>query len=483
MSNHKFAVSANLTFDTASAVPLYRQLHARVREAVDTGVLHPGDRIPATRVLARELGVARGTVAAAYAQLAADGYLDMRGAAGSVISPRASSPARLAVAPRRSPLPLDVGGAAAPLPFQMGLPALDAFPRKVWARMAARTTRRLQAPQLLKESSFGAPALRTAIAGYLQLARGIGCMPCQVFISAGYRDALGLVARTLLAPGDVVLTEEPGFPPTRHLMAGLGFRPHPAPVDAHGMDVARAVHDAPTARMAVVTPCHQSPLTVSMAPARRRALLDWAASHDAWIVEDDYDGEFRYSGRPLPALAGMDRAGRVIYSGSFSKVMFPALRLSYIVVPPALIERFEDSASLLSNGCPSLTQGIMAEFMQDGHFVRHIQAMRRLYAERRAWTAQALVTAFDAHATILPQAGGLHLVAEMAPGADRPLAARLRAHGMAPLALAEFYAGAPARSALLLNFTNVVSPENGAALARRVAEVLASEGIANEIKM
>jgi len=469
------SVSDYLSFDTGSPVPLYRQIHARVREAVDTGVLKPGDRIPATRVLAGELGLARGTVAAAYALLSAEGYLEVRGAAGSVIArgtAQREAAARPKMAPRARPLPLDAGGAAAPLPFQMGLPALDAFPRKVWARMAARTARTLQTRHLLKESTFGAPALRTAIASYLKLSRGIDCMPCQVFVCAGYREALGLAAHALLAPGDMVWTEEPGFPPTRHLLAGLGHVPRPAPVDEHGLDVARAALLAPGARMAVVTPGHQCPLTVGMPPARRRLLLDWAAAHDAWIVEDDYDGEFRHSGRPPPALASMDRAGRVIYSGSFSKVMFPALRLSYVVVPPELVERFEDAACLVGNGCPALTQAILCEFMQDGHFVRHVQAMRRLYAERREHTARALAPAFGAHATILPQAGGLHLVAEVAPGADRLLAARLREHGLAPLALADFHAGAPTRSALLLNFTNVASSVHAEELARRVAQAL-----------
>jgi len=466
------AVSKYLSFDTSSAVPLYRQIHARVREAVDTGMLRPGDRIPATRVLAEELGLARGTVAAAYALLSAEGYLDVRGAAGSVVARRDRPSARARVTPRARPLPLDVGGIATPLPFQMGLPALDAFPRKVWARMAARAARTMQAGQLLKESSFGAPALRTAVASYLKLSRGIDCQPSQVFITPGYREGMGLIARALLAPGDIVWTEEPGFPPTRHLLDGLGYAPRPVPVDEHGMDVARAAQLEPAARMAVVTPGHQSPLTMSMPPARRQALLDWADAHDAWIVEDDYDGEFRHSGRPLPALANMDHAGRVVYAGTFSKVMFPALRLSYVVAPPALVEPFEDSASLLSNGCPTLTQGIMCEFMQEGYFVRHVQAMRRLYAERCEFTAQALAPAFGQHATILPQSGGLHLVAETALGADRQLAARLREHGLAAQPLADFFGAAPTRAALLLNFVNVTSPLHAGELARRVARAL-----------
>ncbi|WP_020652734.1 MocR-like pyridoxine biosynthesis transcription factor PdxR [Massilia niastensis] len=467
-----FAARDYLSFDAASPVPLYRQIYARVREAVDTGVLRPGDRIPATRVLAQELGLARGTVAAAYALLSAEGYLEVRGAAGSVIAARHASTPRAPMTPRVRPLPLDVGGAIAPLPFQLGLPALDAFPRKVWARMAARAARSLQTRHLVKDSAFGASSLRTAIASYLQLSRGIDCMPCQVFITSGYRDALGLVARALLAPGERAWTEDPGFPPTRQVLKGLGFGPVPVPVDEHGIDIARGAALAPDARMAVVTPAHQSPLTITMSPARRQALLDWAQATGAWVVEDDYDGEFRYTGRPLPALASMDRGERVVYCGSFSKVMFPALRLSYVVVPTSLVERFEDAASLVSNGSPALTQGIVCDFMQDGHFVRHIQAMRRLYAERRDYTARALAAALGSRAEIAPQAGGLHLVARVAPGADRAMAERLREHGLAPMALADFYAGPPERGALLLSFTNVTSPAQAGELARRVAQAL-----------
>jgi GntR family transcriptional regulator/MocR family aminotransferase len=465
-----FAAHDILSFDSASPVPLYRQLYQRVREAIESGVLRPGDRIPATRVLSKELGLARGTVAAAYGMLSAEGYLEARGAGGSVIAGRpAACAARMPVAPRSRALPLDVGGSAAPLPFQMGLPALDAFPRKLWARMTARTARTLQIRHLMKESSFGEPGLRSAIASYLHLARGIDCLPCQVFVTAGYRDALDMIAHALLAPGDQVWTEDPGFPPTRQVLKERGHVPAPVPVDADGLDPEAGMRLAPEARMAVLSPSHQSPLGVSMPTRRRQAMLDWAGQAGAWIVEDDYDGEFRYAGRPSPALASMDRGGRVVYCGSFSKTMFPALRLSYVVVPPSLVERFEDSASLLGNGCPALTQAIMRDFMQEGAFVRHVQAMRRLYAERREHTARALAAALGPHIRIAPAPGGLHLLAEVAPGADRVLAARAREHGLAPLPLAAFYAGEPRRSALLLSFTNVATPGQAEELAQRLA--------------
>jgi GntR family transcriptional regulator/MocR family aminotransferase len=356
------------------------------------------------------------------------------------------------------------------LPFQMGLPALDAFPRKLWARLAARVVRATQQAHMIKEVAFGAPALRSAIASYLQLSRGIDCTADQVFISPGYRESAGLTMRALLQPGEEAWIEDPCFPPTRHLLAGLGMRAVPVRVDGDGIDVARGIAAAPHARAAIVTPAHQSPLTVTLSGPRRAALLAWARAAGSWIVEDDYDGEFRYTSRPLPALASLDRDGRVIYLGTFSKVLFPSLRLDYVVVPLALVERFEDVWSLNSSGSPVLTQEIVSEFIQEGHFVRHIQRMRRLYGERRELVAAALERELRGRLAVTLQAGGMHLLASTAPGADRDLAARLQRQGMAPLPLSPWYAEAPPRSALLMSFTNVATAAHAAELGRRVAE-------------
>lgn len=466
-------LTAYLTFDPASPLPRYRQLYQHVRDAVTSGVLRPGDRVPATRWLAQELGLARGTVAAAYALLAAEGYIESRGAAGAVICAAPAGAAPVAEpATARPDLPPDLGGGPGPLPFQMGVPALDAFPRKIWARLAARGARATQPSHLLKESAFGVPALRLAIAAYLQLARGIRCAPEQVFVTAGYRDTLTRIARALLAPGQQVWTEDPGFPPTRQLLSACGLAPIPVPIDAEGMDIERAVAMAPDARAAVLTPAHQSALGVSLSPARRLAALAWAARAGAWLVEDDYDGEFRYAGKPLPALASLDRDGRVIYCGTFSKVMFPALRLAYVVVPPALVERFEFDGAIFGSGHPQLSQRIVAEFMEQGHFVRHVQRMRRLYAERSALLRDALQDATCGRLPVDLPPGGMHVLARTAPDVDVALAQRLGRVGMAPQPLSPWYAGPPARGGLLLSFTNVAGAAQAAELAARLARAL-----------
>ncbi|WP_307726679.1 PLP-dependent aminotransferase family protein [uncultured Massilia sp.] len=278
-----------LTLDPASTLPRYRQLHQRVRDAIGAGLLRPGDRIPAARWLAQELGVARGTVAAAVALLAAEGCVETRGAAGAVVTalPVAAEAPAAAPAPARPGQPLDLGAAVAPLALQMGVPALDRFPRKTWARLAAGAARATQARHMLKESAFGAPGLRAAIAAHLRIARGIGCAPEQVFVTAGYRETLHRVARVLLRAGDRAWTEDPGFPPTRHLLGALGIETVPVPVDAGGLAVAQALAMAPAARAAVLTPAHQCPLGVALSGTRRLELLDWAARTGAWLVEDD----------------------------------------------------------------------------------------------------------------------------------------------------------------------------------------------------
>lgn len=464
-----------LQLDHGAAEPLYRQIYTRFRAAIADGMLRPGARVPSARALALDLGLARGTVEAAYSLLGAEGYLETRGQAGTIVSPSLTRHAPVAPAARPADPTAALAGSPAPFnrPFQMGLPALDAFPRKVWAALAARAIRATQAADMAYPSYFGTPALRTAIATYLQLSRGIDCAPAQVFVTSGYRNSLELAARALLHPGDKVWVEDPGYAPTSEMLAWAGMRPAPVPVDDEGLQVAHGVASAPDARAAVVTPAHQSPLCVSLSLPRRLALLDWAARSDAWIIEDDYDGEYRYVGRPLPALKSLDRVGRVLYAGTFSKVLFPAIRLAYLVVPPAQVERFETVCETFAGGGPALTQDIVASFMNEGHFARHIQRMRRLYGERRHMVAAELTKILGKHLRIDPQPGGMHLVLRM-PGrhTDRALAARLRQDGMFALALSECSALPHAASALLLSFTNIETPRRARELGQRIARLM-----------
>ena len=460
-----------LQLDHGATEPLYRQIYTRFRAAIANGMLRPGARVPSARALALDLGLARGTVEAAYSLLGAEGYLQTRGQAGTVVTPALMRHAPVALPARPNDAAADLRGSPTAFhkPFQMGLPALDAFPRKVWAALAARAIRATQAADMAYPPYFGTPALRTAIATYLQLSRGIDCAPSQVFVTSGYRNSLELATRALLRPGDQVWIEDPGYAPTGELLAQAGMRPAPVPVDDEGLQVAHGVASAPGARAAVVTPAHQSPLCVSLSLTRRLALLDWAAQSDAWIVEDDYDGEYRYVGRPLPALKSLDRVGRVLYAGTFSKVLFPAIRLAYLVVPPAQVERFEAVCETFAAGGPALTQDIVASFMNEGHFARHIQRMRRLYGERREMVAAELAKVLGKHLRIDPQPGGMHLVLRM-PGrhTDRALAARLRQDGMFALALSECSALPHASSALLLSFTNIETPRRARELALRI---------------
>ena len=498
-------------------VPTYRALYERIRDGILSGKLAPSTRLPSTRALASELGVARGTVEAAYERLVAEGFVIGRGAAGSRVNPQLDA-ARLeatakAIAPSDSaarhrhgtphsdraaiasapaglssdlPTPTNLrnlpdapdnpshiprNAQGMPLPLQNGMPALDAFPRKLWARLAARHARHLSSEGLIYQDAIGWRPLREAIAGYLTIARGIHCDPDQIIVTAGYQGALALIARLLLRPGDTVWCEDPGYFRAHEGLRTTGATLVPVPVDAAGLDVAAGERIAPDARLAVVTPSHQSPLSVTLSLARRLALLTWAQTHDAWIVEDDYDSEFRYTGAPLPALKSLDGGQRVLYAGSFSKVLFPGLRLGYLVVPPALRDRFVVSASLTSPVQGWVEQATVTDFITQGHFSRHIKRMRQLYAERRAALAAALRETLAGRIDLAQQAGGMHLLGWLEPHRrDRDVCRTALRHGLAPGALSFFSVARQLPPALVMSFTNV--PETLAAdVAQRLARV------------
>ncbi|MCD0502863.1 PLP-dependent aminotransferase family protein [Bordetella petrii] len=463
------------SLDPHAAEPLYRQIYDRYLRAMATGALRPGDRIPSARALAKELGLARGTVETAYSLLAAEGYVQPRGQAGTMVTPglklRVPAPAPATAPPgARPPLQAFLDTPPGPLPpFQMGLPALDAFPRKTWARLGARCWRMTQAEELAYPPVQGSLALRNAIAAYLQVSRGISCSAAQVFITSGYRQTLDLAGRALWKAGDRIWMEDPGYPPTRELLQHAGFQAVPVPVDHDGLIVSAGEKAAPRARAAVVTPAHQSPLCVSLSLPRRLALLDWASRAGAWILEDDYDGEYRYVSRPLPALKSLDRDGRVLYAGTFSKVLFPGLRLAYLVVPESLVPQFLQASQVFSARAPLHSQSIVTAFMAEGHFGRHIQRMRKLYAERRAAAAAGLAAVLGKAGTIAPQPGGMHLVLRLRNGLhDAEIAQRMREQGLYAQALGDWTRATPADSALLLNFTNIASQAGAEKLGRRM---------------
>lgn len=461
--------------DPEAAEPFYRQIYDRFRGAIASGVLKPGDRIPSARALTKELGLARGTIETAYSLLAAEGYIQARGQAGTVVTPDLKPGTAVA-----SSLPPPNRGNPAVsfrpdtiLPFQMGLPALDAFPRKIWARLGARSVRAMQPADMLHPPVYGLPELRGQIATYLQVSRGINCSASQIFVTSGYRHTIELIAHALLDGGDSVWLENPGYPPTRDLLGLMKIATVPVPVDGYGMMVAEAIRLAPKARAAIVTPAHQSPLCVSLSLPRRLALLDWATRNDAWIIEDDYDGEYRYVSRPLPALKSLDRDGRVLYAGTFSKVLLPSLRLAYLVVPQSQVERFEVIGQVSTGGSPELTQSIVTAFITEGHFARHIQRMRKLYAERRAATAAGLASALGKHVYIDSPPGGMHLILRLQSGqSDREIVARMRSEGLYAEALSDWMMGEEGAPALLVNFTNVDSERTAETLGKRIAGLM-----------
>jgi len=394
---------------------LYRQIYTRVRGSIVDGQLQPGDRLPSARAYAQELGVARGTVDLAYAILAGEGYVETNGRAGTRVAAGVARMVAGADTRARS-------AAATPsyqhglLPLAPGVPAFDLFPRKVWAQLVRRYARNLGRQDLTYPDPQGSLKLREAIAAYLGVSRGVTCTADDIVITGGFQSAVGLVAQAMLPAGGKAWYEDPGYSPIRRALREIGACPVEVPVDDEGLDVAAGIARAPNARCAIVAPAHQFPMGVAMSLGRRLQLLDWAARADAWILEDDFDGEFRYQGRPLPALKSLDRSGRVFYTGTFSKTLFPGLRLGYLVVPHSQLDRFRDVMRYLDGGRSALEQAVTAEFLSEGHFARHIKKMRSAYRSRRAALAEALAARFGSEARIEQGSGGLHLLLRLEGG-------------------------------------------------------------------
>ena len=396
-----------IELDRASSKPLYRQIYERLRYGILSGQLQKGQRLPSTRTLASELAVSRNITSWAYEQLLAEGYVQSKVGQGTTVAPQIPEPL-LSVTPPplvKTSLPTGLSRLGStivqkqempswkpgkPRPFRSGVPALDAFPYKLWAQLLARRARNTIASVSDYQHAAGYRPLREAIAVHIGVTRGVRCQADQVIVVSGSQQALDLAARLFLNPGDLAWVEEPGYFGARDALRNAGARIAPISVGAEGIDVQEGRAHYPHARLAAVTPSHQFPLGVTMSIRQRLALLEWAQQADAWILEDDYDSEYRYSGRPLEALQGLDRNGRVIYIGTFSKVLFPALRLGYLVVPPALIDPFVSLQRSVSVHSPMLEQVALADFMQEGHFARHIRRMRSLYRVRRDTLVQAI---------------------------------------------------------------------------------------------
>ncbi|UYW75800.1 PLP-dependent aminotransferase family protein [Pseudocitrobacter faecalis] len=427
--------------------PRYRHIARQLKTAIEEGKLTAGRRLPSSRVYAQELGVSRATVENAYGELVAQGWLERRGQAGTFVSEHLTLKPAVAE-------PTWFGGEEPhPQPFQLGLPALDLFPRALWARVMGRRLRTQTRFDLALGDVCGEMLLRQAIVEYLRLSRSIECQPEQVFITSGYAASMSLILRALAGRGQGMWVEDPGFPLIRPVIAQEGVNMYPIPVDNEGMDVEWALTNAPEARFALLTPAHQSPLGVALSLPRRRQLLDWAARQQAWIIEDDYDSEFRYQGKPLPPLKSLDAPQRVIYAGTFSKAMFPALRTAWLVVPVPLVAQFRRNVQKIACPVPLLWQQTLGDFIHEGHFWRHLKKMRVHYAERRRWLEEALQThGFD----VVAQQGGIQLVVNIS-GDDRLQARRARDAGLAVQALNDWRTNGDGTPGLIMSFTNITS--------------------------
>lgn len=428
-------------------VPHYQRIARQLKSAIEHGELAPGSRLPASRVYAQELGVSRATVENAWGELVAQGWLERRGQAGTFVSERLSP---LRGEPARRPTDI---APTVPQPFQLGLPALDLFPRGLWARVMGRRLRTQTRFDLAPGDPCGEMILRRAIVDYLRLSRSIECLPEQVLVTGNYAASMRLLLRTLAQPGQHMWMEDPGFPLIRPVITGEGGVIDPVPVDEEGMDVAWAQRHYPDAHFALLTPAHQSPLGVALSLSRRRQLLAWAARHDAWIIEDDYDSEFRYRGKPLPPLKSLDAPQRVIYAGSFSKSLFSALRAAWLVVPLPQVAAFRQQAELMSCSVPTLWQQTLADFIHEGHFWRHLKKMRTCYAQRRQWLESALLAQGF---SVVPQLGGIQLVITV-NGDDRALAVKARQAGLSVQALSDWRMQSRGEGGLLVSFTNLTS--------------------------
>ncbi|MGA8153070.1 MAG: PLP-dependent aminotransferase family protein [Terriglobales bacterium] len=465
-------------------IPLYRWLYDEVRGAILAGHLRPGARLPATRDLAAQYGLSRPTIVTAFEQLQSEGYVEGKTGSGTYVSQ--TLPDELLQAPRaqalastrRRRIPLShYARRLRPFPgaesrparaFRATQPALDAFPTDKWAQVAARRLRRVSANLLSGGEALGYRPLREAVAEYLNTSRGVNCSAEQVVINSGVQEALDRTAHLLLNPGEPVWMEEPGYPGAAATFRAVGANICPVPVDSEGLDLEAGKQRWPIPRLVYVTPAHQFPLGMTMSLRRRLSLLEWARRSRTVVFEDDYDSEYRYSGRPIPALQGLDRAGVVIFAGSFTDVLFPALRLGYLVLPPDMVDIFAAAESVSTHHPPLIEQAILCDFIRQGHFARHVRRMRQLYAERLAVLVESTRQRLAGLLELSSVEAGLRTVGWLKGGVSAEWAARAAAkRDVEAVPLSQCAYGRSPRNALLLGFAAV----DGKELKRGVEEL------------
>jgi GntR family transcriptional regulator/MocR family aminotransferase len=472
-----------LLLDRASAKPLSKQLAAALRQALANRSFKAGARLPSTRSLATELGIARGTVVAVFEQLAAEGYIEPRQGSGFFVAPPLTPAVALEADRAGDGTARATSGYAkllrhvtpewrnAPRPFEMGYAEIDNHLIASWKRLASRSLSGRTRLNWDYGHPQGEPALRDAIAEYLTAARAVRCRPEQIVLTSGTQQGLSLAARILIDPGDPVWVEDPCYRSAVEILRSVEARIVPVPVDASGLDIAAGQRiDASPPRLVYTTPSRQYPLGMAMPFARRRELLDWAEHTGSWIVEDDYESEFQQPGRALPSLQGLDRAGRVIYLGTFSKLLFPSLRLGYAVLPDDLIQPFAAARYLTDRHSSGLLQGMMTEFILDGYFARHLKRMRAHYRERQEFLIDLLARRLRGVLEIPAVESGMYMTASLPPNwSDRSVATALAEADVITVPLSAMTLATPRPPGLILGYAG----HGEAALARAVERMAA----------
>src|SRR5262249_9899932 len=476
-----------------SGKPLHRQLYESFCTAILRGILKAGDKVPSSRCLASEMGISRIPILTAYAQLLAEGYFKARRGSGTFVSSsvpdqwRLSSSERTATSETRSES-RGISRRTAQVPpfkpqpwvnrsgaFVVGTVSAEDFPSQVWSSLANRHVRRMSVHSLHYGDALGSEAFRTTIADYLRRTRAVNCDASQIMIVSGSQQGLDLCARVLLNPGDSVWLEEPGYRLARHAFVLARCRLVPVPVDSEGMQVSAGIKKYRKARAAFVTPSHQFPLGCTMSVSRRLQLLDWAHRSNAWIIEDDYDNEYRYESMPIASMQGLDSHSRVIYIGTFSKTLFPSLRLGYIVIPHDLVNRFLAVRQTMDVSPPHLYQDVLEDFIEEGHFARHVRRTRLVYSERRNVLVDAIREELSARLEILGAEAGMHLVATLPKGLhDRAIAEQAALQDVWLWPLSGCYLGKALRQGFILGFGST-SPREIPKAVTRLRTVIESQ--------
>jgi GntR family transcriptional regulator/MocR family aminotransferase len=458
---------------------IHDQLYEQLKQAIFEGMLLPGDRMPSSRELGRELGVSRNSVLQVFERLLIEGFFEAQTGSGTFISSNVSQffrnrklPTSNAETRSESLKPNETFGlnqvfrgqesAAEPvLPFQQSVPLISQFPFGIWARISAAVNRSMPGLHLGYDDAQGYFPLRKAIAGHLRISRSIKCDPDHILIVNGTRQALHLAVEILVNPGDLCWMEDPGYPGATSAMQRFGAQICPVPIKNDGMDLEYAMRHYPQARLAYVTPSHQFPMGTTMPLSDRIDLLNWSRDHQMWIIEDDYDSEFRYNSRPIPALQGIAGYGNVIYSGTFSKVLLPALRLGYMVFPDtAMARRFTAGKSVIDGQNNIITQAIVAEFIRQGHFSRHIRRMRLQYKKKQDDLVGLLLLHLKGKLTPVPVEAGMHLIAWLPADMDAGfIAGEAKKQGVVVHAINQFCLKADHLNGLILGFAGFTFKE------------------------